>query len=77
MPATYCAYTFLSEYVLLLDMENFVFYRLEKSKSYGWLKRKVKNRTNKIYMGQEVAPVYKIWQLDSVWFARQIATVAR
>ncbi len=54
-------------------MEN----TLLKSKSYGWLKRKVKNRTNKIYMGQEVAPVYKIWQLDSVWFARQIATVAR
>ena len=48
-----------------------------KSKSYGWLKRKVKNRTNKIYMGQDVAPVYKIWQLDSVWFARQIGAMPK
>jgi len=48
-----------------------------KSKSYGWLKRKVKNRTNKIYMGQDVAPVYKIWQLDAVWFARQIGAMPK
>jgi len=47
-----------------------------KSKSYGWLKRKIKNNT-KIYMGQNVAPVYKVWQLDTVWFARQIATADR
>jgi hypothetical protein len=54
-------------------MEN----TLLKSKSYGWLKRKVKNRTNKIYMGQKVAPVYKVWQIDSLWFARQVATANR
>ena len=53
-------------------MEN----TLLKSKSYAWLKRKVKNNT-KIYMGQKDAPMYKVWQLDSVWFARQIATADR
>ena len=55
-----------------------------KSKSFGWIKRKVKNNT-KIYMGQKVAPVYKVWQTDagqldrvtSWWFARQIGTVER
>jgi hypothetical protein len=70
MPATYCAYTFLSGYVLLLDMENFVFYRLEKSKSYGWLKRKVKNVNNTIYKGSAIAPMWKVWQTDAGWFAR-------
>jgi len=47
-----------------------------KSKSYGWLKRKIKNNT-KIYMGQSVAPVYRVWQMNAVWFARQIATQPR
>ena len=54
-------------------MEN----TLMKSKSYGWLKRKVKNNTNKIYMGQKVAPVYKVWQTDAGWFARQVDTLTR
>jgi hypothetical protein len=53
-------------------MEN----TLMKSKSFGWIKRKVKNNT-KIYMGQKVAPVYKVWQTDAGWFARQIATLPR
>lgn len=47
-----------------------------KSKSFGWLKRKVKNN-NKIYIGQDVAPVYKVWQTDAGWFARQVATLQR
>lgn len=47
-----------------------------KSKSFGWLKRKVRNNT-KIYKGQNVAPVYKVWQTEAGWFARQIDTVAR
>jgi len=49
---------------------------LMKSKSFGWIKRKVKNNT-KIYMGQKVAPVYKVWQNDAGWFARQIGTLQR
>jgi hypothetical protein len=49
---------------------------LMKSKSFGWIKRKVKNNT-KIYMGQKVAPVYKVWQTDAGWFARQVATLQR
>ena len=58
-------------------MENFVFYRLEKSKSYGWLKRKVKNVNNTIYKGSAVAPVWKVWQTDAGWFARLDKFVAR
>ena len=45
---------------------------LMKSKSYGWLKRKVKNNT-KIYMGQKVAPVWKLWQTDTHWCGRIVA----
>lgn len=47
-----------------------------KSKSFGWLKRKVKNNT-KIYMGQKDAPVYKVWQVDAEWFARQVGTMPK
>lgn len=62
-------------------MEN----TLLKSRSRGWLKRMVKARTNKLYKGKNVAPVYRIWQtqqgeLDRVtswWYAREIATVNR
>ena len=46
------------------------------SKSYSWFKRKVKNKS-KIYMGQKVAPVYKVWQTDAGWFARQVDTLTR
>jgi len=53
-------------------MENI----LLKSKSYGWLKRKVKNNT-KIYMGQKDAPMYKVWQTDAGWFARQIGAIPK
>ena len=42
------------------------------SKSYSWFKRKVKNKS-KIYMGQEVAPVWKLWQNDTHWCGRIVA----
>ena len=62
-------------------MEN----TLLKSRSRSWLKRKIKARTNEIYKGQKVAPVYRVWQTEagqldritSWWFARQIDTVKR
>ena len=48
-----------------------------KSKSYGWLKRKVKNVNNTIYKGSAIAPVWKVWQTDAGWFARLDKFVTR
>ncbi len=42
------------------------------SKSYSWFKRGIKNKS-KIYMGQKVAPVWKLWQTDTHWCGRIVA----
>ena len=51
--------------------------KILKENSYPLIKARIAHNTNKIYSGKKVAPVYRVWQNDTGWFARVYDTVQR